>query len=105
MNQKLNFPLDLTFFGLTSETASQYRINTLTEVHDLVFHGNGGYIWSDVYNMPIYLRRFALSKLKEHYDAVNKANKPKTSPDSSTLVDSTGKVNKKEFSSHSSKYK
>jgi len=97
--------LDLTFFGLTSKTAPQYRMNTLTEVHDLVFHGKGGYIWSDVYNMPIYLRRFALSKLKEYYDATNKANKPQTSPDSSTLVDSTGQVNKKAFNSHSPKYK
>tara|TARA_R110002153_G_scaffold12705_1_gene47386 strand:+ start:1514 stop:1807 length:294 start_codon:yes stop_codon:yes gene_type:complete len=97
--------LDLTFFGLTSKTAPQYRINVLTEVHDLVFHGKGGYIWSDVYNMPIYLRRFALSKLREHYNAANKASQPPTNPNTSTLVDSSGKVNNKIKTSSSPQYK
>lgn len=97
--------MDLTFFGLTSKTAPQYRINSLTEVHEVVFHGGGGYTWSEVYNMPIWLRRFTISKLKEHFDAVNKANKPNTSSNSSTLVDSSGQVNKKAFNSLSPKYK
>jgi hypothetical protein len=97
--------LDLTFFGLTSKTASQYRINVLTEVHEVVFHGGGGYTWSEVYNMPIYLRRFTISKLKEHYDAVNKASKPAINPNSSTLVDTSGQVNKKTFNSLPPKYK
>lgn len=96
--------MDLIFFGLTPKTAPQYRMNTLTEVHDLVFHGNGGYIWSDVYNMPIYLRRFALSKIKEHFDKVNKANSPKDSG-SKTVVDSSGKVKSPQFTKPSSKYK
>ena len=99
LNQELNFPLDLTFFGLTSNTAPQYRINSLTEVHEVVFHGGGGYTWSEVYNMPIYLRRFTISKLKEHYDAVNKASQPPSNPNSSTLVNPTGEVNKNTFKS------
>ena len=96
--------MDLTFFGLTSKTAPQYRINSLTEVHEVVFHGGGGYTWSEVYNMPIYLRRFTLLKIKEHIENVNKAAKPKDSKNQ-TLIDSSGKVNAPQFKAASSKYK
>lgn len=96
--------MDLTFFGLTSDTASEARKNILTEVHEIVFHGGGGYVWSEVYNMPIYLRRFTLAKLKQHFDQVKEASKPKDSQ-KQTLVDSSGKVNVKQFKAASSKYK
>lgn len=96
--------MDLTFFGLTSDNISQSRKNVLTEVHEVVFHGGGGYTWSEVYNMPIYLRRFTLSKLKEHFDKVNEASKPKKK-DGQQLVDSSGKVNRQQFKAASSKYK
>lgn len=33
-----------------------------------MFHGNGGYDWDTVYNMPIWLRLFTFNKMKEHYD-------------------------------------
>lgn len=96
--------MDLTFFGLTSSKASEYRVNVLTEVHETVFYGGGGYIWSEVYNMPIYLRRFTLTKLKEHFDKVNEASKPKNT-NKQSLVDSSGKVNTPQFKAVSSKYK
>jgi hypothetical protein len=32
-----------------------------------VFHGQGGYDWETVYNMPLWLRRFTYNKLYEHY--------------------------------------
>jgi len=32
-----------------------------------VFHGNGGYDWHTIYNMPIWLRKFTFNKLKDHY--------------------------------------
>lgn len=60
-----------TFFGLTPE----YRLSFYSQIHEIVFHGNGGYSWSDVYNMPIWLRRFTFQKLKEHYDKQNEQNK------------------------------
>ena len=59
--------LGLTFFGLTPE----YRSLFYSQIHEIVFHGNGGYSWTDVYNMPIWLRRFTFNKLKEHYDKQN----------------------------------
>jgi hypothetical protein len=38
------------------------------QIHEIVFHGNGGYDWDTVYNMPIWLRLFTFNKMKEHYD-------------------------------------
>ena len=96
--------MDLTFFGLTSSNASQFRKGVLTEVHEVVFHGGGGYTWSEVYNMPIYLRRFTLFKLKEHFDKISESSKPKKK-NGQQLVDGSGKVNKQQFKAASSKYK
>ena len=63
------------FFGLTP----QYRNILFTQVHDLVYHGGGGFIHSEVYNMPIWLRKFHiqeinkfLKKQKEESDKVQK---------------------------------
>ena len=52
----------LSFFGLTP----QYRNLLFTQIHDLVFHGGGGFQHSSVYNMPIWLRRFHIQKINEH---------------------------------------
>ncbi len=70
----MQFQLDLTFFGLTSDLASQARANLFTQIHEIVFHGNGGYDWETVYNMPIWLRRFTFKKLQEYYEQQNKSN-------------------------------
>ena len=62
------------------------------QIHEIVFHGKGGYSWSEIYNMPIWLRRFTFneiqnfySKEKEEYD--KSLNKGKT-----TVIDSKGQV-------------
>jgi hypothetical protein len=34
-------------------------------IHEIVYHGNGGYDWQTVYNMPIWLRLFTYNKIKE----------------------------------------
>ena len=74
MTQKFQFQLDLAFFGLTSEIAPQYRANLFTQIHEIVFHGQGGYDWETVYNMPIWLRRFTFHKLQEYYEKQNQQN-------------------------------
>ena len=56
-------PLILTFFGLTTE----YRQNLFSQIHEIVFHGNGGYDWHTLYNMPIWLRNFTFKKIEEHF--------------------------------------
>jgi hypothetical protein len=54
----------LTFFGLTPD----YRLYLFSQIHEIIFHGKGGYDWDTIYNMPIWLRRFTFEKIKEFYD-------------------------------------
>ena len=65
--------MTLPFFGLTAE----YRQNLFSQIHEIVFHGQGGYNWDTIYNMPIWLRNFTYKKLEEHYkkkeEAYNKS--------------------------------
>ena len=65
----MTYPLGLAFFGLGSE----YRSAVFSQIHQIVFHGNGGYTWNDVYNMPIWLRKFTFQEIKDFYDKKNEA--------------------------------
>ena len=47
------------FFGLTPK----YKLQVYQEVHDLVYYGNGGFIHSEVYQMPIHIRRYHIRKI------------------------------------------
>ena len=60
--------MGLAFFGLTPTSAKQHRIQFLTQIHEICFHGQGGYSWTEVYEMPLWLRKFVYQKVKEHYD-------------------------------------
>ena len=60
----------LPFFGLTAE----YRAGLFSQIHEIVFHGQGGYDWHTVYNMPIWLRNFTYKKLEEHYKKQEEAH-------------------------------
>ena len=48
-------------------------------MHDLVFHGGGGFQYTEVYNMPIWLRTFHINKISEYNkkqnDEMEKARK------------------------------
>jgi len=57
----LTSPSVLAFFGLTPE----YRGIIFREIHDLVYHGGGGFIHSEIYNMPIWMRRYHIEKINE----------------------------------------
>ena len=60
--------LILTFFGLTSEIVPQVRMGLFNQIHEIIFHGQGGYDYETVYNMPIWLRKFTFNKIKEWYN-------------------------------------
>ena len=60
--------MGLAFFGLTPTSAKTQRNNVFAQIHEIVFHGKGGYNWGDVYNMPIWLRNFTFNKIKTFYD-------------------------------------
>lgn len=53
----------LAFFTLNSD----YRKNLFFQIHEIVFHGKGGYTWDTVYNMPIWLRKFTHSAINDFY--------------------------------------
>ncbi len=36
-----------------------------------MFYGKGGYTWFDIYNLPIYTRRFIYNKIVEAYEEKN----------------------------------
>ena len=63
-----------TFFSLTPEEAKVFRENIFTQIHDIVFHGKGGYDWETVYNMPLWLRKFTWHKIHEWYEKENSQN-------------------------------
>ena len=73
----------LPFFGPTPE----YRTILFTQIHDLVFHGGGGFKHSEVYNMPIWMRKFHIQKISafnkeqnEEYDKQVQKAKGTSSP-------------------------
>ena len=57
-----------------------------TQLHDLVFHGGGGFIHKEVYNMPTWLRRFHIEQInqynKEKNEEIDKSESNTTSPSS-----------------------
>ena len=65
LRRTLTCPSGLPFFGLTPD----YRSNIFSQIHQIVFHGNGGYDWNTVYNMPIWLRRYTFNTMKEYFEA------------------------------------
>ena len=44
------------------------------QIHEIVFHGKGGYDWNTVYNMPIWLRNFTFRKIKQFYEDTSTNN-------------------------------
>jgi hypothetical protein len=58
----------LPFFGLTPE----YRAGLFSQIHDIVFNGNGGYDFDTIYGFPIWLRNYTHRTMVEHYANQNK---------------------------------
>lgn len=93
------FRLELAFFGLTLNEIPQARLNLFTQIHEICFHGQGGYDWETVYNMPVWLRMFTFNKIKEYNENQTTAMKEAYSSksNSTTLIDSEGNINKDQF--------
>lgn len=60
--------MGLRFFGLTPE----YRGAFFAQIHSIVFNGGGGYSFEEVYEFPLWLRRFIYRTMVEHFDKQNK---------------------------------
>ncbi len=61
------FPSVFPFFGLTPE----YKNVVHQQIHDLVYHGGGGFKHSEVYNMPIWMRQYHLKSIKDHLEEMH----------------------------------
>jgi len=101
--RRLQSLLGLAFFGLTINIISQARHSVFKQIHEIVFHGKGGYSWNDIYNMPIWLRRFTFKEIQEFYEKEQESYKKVNQKGTSTLIDSSGKVNKPQFANASPK--
>ena len=85
--------MGLTFFGLTYDIAPQTRSAVFTQIHEIVFHGKGGYDWHTIYDMPIWLRRFTFNKIQEFYTSEKEAHENKgKGGNTKTVIDSNGKI-------------
>ena len=60
--------MGLRFFGLTPN----YKFQVYDEIHDLVYYGNGGFLYTEVYNMPIHIRRYHIRKINSLHEERNK---------------------------------
>ncbi len=49
------------FFGLDQNS----RKKVFQEIFDLTYHGNGGFPHSEVYNMPVWMRRAYINNINE----------------------------------------
>jgi hypothetical protein len=67
------------FFGLTPD----YKIGLHEEVFSLCYYSQGGFTWSEVYELPIYLRRFYIQQVSKAIEARNKAESAAASKTSS----------------------
>jgi hypothetical protein len=97
--------LGLAFFGLTSDIAPQVRAAVFTQIHQIVFHGKGGYDWHTVYNMPIWLRRFTFKQIADFYEEEKSSYENKSSRGNKTVVNPDGTVNTPEFLQATKQYK
>ena len=88
--------LGLPFFGLTPKIVPEIRKQLFTQIHEIVFHGKGGYDWPTVYNMPVWLRRFTFFQIKEFYEnEAKRVEDSKKNNKQQTLMDSLGNIKNK----------
>jgi len=100
--------LGLTFFGLTSNTVAETRAAIFKQIHQIVFHGKGGYDWHTVYNMPIWLRRFTFIEIQKFYEDEKSSVENQSKGNTKTVIGADGKIKAPEYLSQSkrpAKYK
>ena len=103
INEKLRNQLAL--FGITPENASQARYALFKQIHEICFHGQGGYQWETIYNMPIWLRKLTFKEISDFNSKQNNQIENQTKAGEKTLIDPSGKVNTPDFLQASKQYK
>lgn len=90
--------MGLTFFGLTYDQIPEIRIALFTQIHQIIFHGKGGYDWHTVYNMPIWLRKFTYQEMIKYYEEENnKTQQSSKQSGTKTVIGADGKIKAPEY--------
>jgi hypothetical protein len=53
-------------------------------IHDIVYHGGGGFDWHTIYNMPIWLRKLTYNKILEFLQSKNSSQNQVSNGNSTT---------------------
>ena len=59
----------LGFFGLSPE----YKRDIHEQIFQIIFYSKGGFTFSEIYNLPVYLRQFYFKRLIKEYQEEKKA--------------------------------
>lgn len=95
--------MDLTFFGLTSKSAPEFRKSVFDQIHQILFYGKGGYDWYTVYNMPLWLRKYTFKLIKDYYDSEKEARENAgKGKNQQTIIDPSGKITPPQFKQQTS---
>ena len=89
--------MGLSFFGLISSNISIARANLFSQIHEICFHGKGGYDWNTIYNMPTWLRRFTFNEIQKYYKDEKETLENKGKKGSQTVISSDGQIKTPEF--------
>jgi hypothetical protein len=82
-------------FGQIFNQPNEHKNAVYSQIHEIVFHGNGGYTWQTVYDMPLWVRRFTFRKIQEHYEEQNKPTGDNGT--TKTVIDENGVIKAPEF--------
>ena len=75
-----------------SDTAPIARANLFTQIHEICFHGKGGYDWNTIYNMPVWLRKFTFTQIQNYYKEEQESIKNQGKKGSQTVINSDGTI-------------
>jgi hypothetical protein len=81
-SKKMSFPYQHSFFGL----GLNYKPILHEEIFNLIYHSHGGFNWSDVYEMPIWLRKYYIKKLIETREIENTPPEKKSQQNTSKVA-------------------
>ena len=54
----------LGFFGLSPK----YKLKLHEQIFQIIFYAKGGFTFSEIYDLPVYLRQFYYKRLVKQYD-------------------------------------
>lgn len=80
-------------------------MNLFSQIHQILFHGKGGYDYDTIYHMPIWLRKFTFNEIKKFHEEEKKAAEENKPEGQSNLIGKDGQINTPEFAKASQQYK